>query len=754
MFKKLGFIFLLVISVLGLVLGGKYVYDKQAYQLSFSNFDISNTATSVYIPNIKVFYELNIDTDGFDFPTDILLSKTKVLAFLKKNNITDELYLSYDKQDYSVAIKQNALNSKKFIVFLENQLNINVNTQNRTIIIEDKTFHYFTKNDFFVFSTSEIEINTIHEFEKPNGNYHYLIQQNDSPKQQFFKHYEHAIYAFNIEKRDTVKGKAISPNLYYNSIPSNFDTLRFYGSSRIQKDLYNLTEGISSGEFFGWIDNSVIHLKKDSLEILIGIQNEYQNLGDFLDEQTIALSNDSLLPPPIYKNSYEIHSFQSSYDWKTIIPFSQSKFRYYSEFNNYNVLGNSEQAMNWFITELQLGNVFSKNAQNFHHPSHVHQLTISQTENAHSVLSKNWTNKDECFVSAVKSSRKTDNNSESLPLVSDFPVDIANFKIKSFLLNDTLEVWLYNDEKIISYNSKGQMNWTKELASPLISFPIKVKKDSLSYVALFMNQSIDIIDKANASLVGFPYKLNSIATSGSVIQNKNTFRLLVETDNTIFNINEKGNPTEGWANQILANKLKSNIEVTTIKNQSLISYIDENDSLFVINKFGNPVLSNNSKINLNHVSKFISGSKENNNLRMHGFSKPYIMNQLLNTGQIDSLKINQKIEPTSVYWTVNNNKNYLVIEEFNRVIVFNEFGLLEKEIQKPIPNLRLLSNAFFNDDIVIFSDFKNKKLYLLDSFGRNLCEFPISGESNYDINSRSLVVNFNSRIYIYDLNSY
>jgi len=753
MFKKLSFILLLVVSVFGLALGGKYIYEKQAYQLSFSNFNISNEATQIYIPNVKLFNELNITTDGFDFPSDVVVAKTKVLAFLKKNNITDELYMSYDKDDYIISIKQQSFDSEKFIVFLENQLNIDVIKSNNTISIGSSTFYYFTKNDFFVFSTSKIQLQTVQPFVKPNGNYHYLIQKSKSSPQQFFKQYNNSLYAFNVEYGDTIKGDPVSPEVYYNAIPSNFDTLRFYGSSRFQDDINHLTSTKKS-EFFSWVNNGVIHLKKDSLEILIGIQNEFQNLGDILDEQTLKLSVDSLLPSPIIKNNYKIHPFKSNTIWRSILPFNHYSFNYYSEFNNYNVLGNSEQAMNWFIVELQLGNVFSTNAPDFHHPENVHQLMISQTESARFLVSKNWTNKTDCFVAEVSITNTVQTNALSLPLISTFPIEITNFKIKTFIIEDTLEVLLFNDEKIISYTSSGQINWTKNLDSPLISFPVKVKNDSSDYVVLFMKQSVDVVNKANVSLVGFPFKFNSLATKGSVIQNEDNFRLLVEVGDQIVNVNEKGVYTEGWSNPTVSNNLKSNLEIGIANNQPIISYVDTNDSLFVRNKFGQSVLENNIQLSLNHRSDFISGNKVSNDLRVLGFSLPYIMSQLVSTGQKDSLLISQKLEPTSVHWTQNKDKNYLVIEEFNRVVIFNEFGLLEKEIQKPIPNLRLLSNTFFDDDIIVFSDFKNKKLYLLDSYGRNLSEFPLSGESNFDINYKSVVVYFDSEIYIYNLETY
>lgn len=730
------------------------MYDRQAYQLSFYSFTISPEAKGLYIPSVKVFYDLTIENKIFDFPLDITNAKTKVFAFLKKNNITDELYLSYDRQDYSIAIKKNSFDSDKFIVFLENQLNIDVSQHAKTIKIGSKTFYYFTNNDFFVFSTLEIQDKSITQFDKPKGNYHYLIQKNSESTQHFFKHYKNEVYSFYTNQIDTIKGGSISPSIYYNAIPSNFDTLWFYGSSRFQNDVKSLTQMSTQSDFFSWIENSVIHLKKDSLEILIGLQNEFQNLSNMLDEQTIALSKDSLLPPSIFKNNYEIHSFQSNYDWESIIPFTTSEFNYYSEFNNFNVLGNSESAMNWFITELQLGNVFSTNAQNFHHPKKVNQLTINQTEGSHQLVSKNWINRTECFVSEVSNISNIQKESSNLPLLSTFFTTLKNLKIKTFIIEDTLEILLFNDIKIMSYTTLGEVNWTKDIESPLISFPTAVKVDSIEYIVLFMKNSIDVVDKNNLSLKGFPFQLNSMATKSCVIQNTSNFNLLVETGATIISINNKGQGVSNWTEQVLAKKLKSNIETTSFNGKSIISYVDENDSLFIKNELGESIFNSNSKVSLDNISNFMTGKQAGENLRMYGFSNPYIINQLVNTGQKDSLKINQKLTPTSVNWVKHENSSYLVIEEYNRVVLFNEFGLLEKEIQKPKPNLKLITNAFFDDDIVIFFDFKNKKLYLLDSYGRSTSENPVLGESNFDINYKNIVVYFNSNIYIYNLKTY
>lgn len=750
MFKKLSFIFLLIVSLLGLAIGGKYVYDKQVNQLSFSNFRVSPEANNLYIPNAKLFYELNIDNELFSFPSEVLLSKTKVLSFLEKNNVTDELYFSYLDQDYTLSIKQESFESDKFIVFLENQLNIDVDKKAQTILIGNQTFYYSTTDNFFIFSNLEIQNIPTSQFEKPNGNYHYFFQKNGESNLHFFKHDNETIYSFYSVISDTIKGDPISPLGYYNNIPSNFDTLRFYGSTRLLDDISNLTKLNSDVTFFSWVDNSIIHLKKDSFEILIGMQNEYQNLGDLLDEKTIRLSKDSLLPQALIKNNHEIQYFQSDVDWKSLLPNIEGDLKYYLELNNFNVLGNSEDAMNWFITELQLGNVFSKVSDNYSHPTKVNQLLINQKEGVHQVTSKNWINKSECFVSDVKNLNMAVNQTGGLPLNSSFLTDFNNFKINTFIINDTLEILLFNDEKIMSYNEKGDINWTKDLKSPLISFPKEVRYDSISYVVLFMKNSIDIIDKDNVSLNGFPMSLNSVAKNGSVIQNSANFRLLVEVENQIININESGQLTVGWEHQALTSELKSSIEIKTSGNQSIINYIDGNDSLYLKNKFGKSVVTT-SKLSLANASNYITGTVVNNDLRIFGFSNPYVISQLVNTGQLDSLKITQNLNVTGTHWTRHNDKIVLVVEEFNRVLLFNEFGLLEKEIQKPQPNLKLVSNTFFENDIIVFSDFKNKKLYLLDSYGRSLSDNPILGESNFAINKKNVVVYYNSNIYIYNL---
>lgn len=737
----------------GLTIGAKYVYDKQAYQLSFSNFKFSKEATDIYIPNVKMFYGLDIDTVGLNLPSDVIITKTKVLSFLKKNKITDELYLSYDSEGYTVALNQVDFNSDKFIVFLENQLDIDVDIERNKISIDGDVFYYLAIKDFFVFSTAKIKLNSVDQFERPSGNYHYLINNRNAKDGSFFKHYNDALYRFNNERGDTIKGAAVSPDEYYNFIPSNFDTLRFFGSNRFQDDVKRLINCDENG-FYGWVDKSIIHLKKDSLEILIGVQNEFQNLKDILNEQTLALSEDSLLPPPIIKNSYSINAFKSNFAWAELLPFNKGGLNYYSEVNNYNVLGNSVEAMNWFITEVQLGNVFAKKSDKFHYPNNVHVLSISQTEISHNIISKNWVSRTNCFVSKVSNRQTNQNKSADLPLVSKFKVDLERFKIKTFMINDSLQVVLFNDEMMVSYSYDGQVNWSKKLSSPLVSFPRLVEKDSNSYIALFMKNSVDVIDVYNESLSEFPHSFSEEIINTGIIQSASNFRLLIETAGEIVSLNEDGVFTKGWKNQIVNGSLLSNIDVSSVDGKAIINYIDAENNLVVVDKFGNTMLNQEVKFDLKLASSFISGDKFGESLRKYGFSNPYIISQLVSSGQKDSLKINQKLEPTHVKWMKKNDQIYFIVEEFNRVLFFNEFGLLEKEIQKPKPNLKLISNSINNGDVVVFSDFKNKKLYLLDSYGRSICDYPISGESNFDLNYKCITVCHNAQIYVYRLKTY
>ena len=751
MFKKFGFIILLILSIYGIVLGGKYIYDKQAHQLNFANFQVSDDANIFYIPNISLFDKLNFNTKSFNFPTDIIDAYNEVLDFLKKENANNELYLSYYGQDYSVAIKHPHLNSNQLISSFKNKLGVIVNEQNNTIKINSKELFYFIETDFFVISNSKVIIAKNKSFKKSNGNYHYSYKSRLKGETKKFKQDKKIVYSFESIISETVKGKPVSVIGYYNTIPSSFDTLRFYGSSRISEDINNLTKVNGSSDFFRWIENSIIHLKKDSMEILIGVQNDFQNLGDILDEQTILISTDSLLKQSIFRNNYEIKPFKSSYNWKNIIPYNTFPFNYYCELNNYNVLGNSVEAMNWFVTELQLGNVFNTIDSNYPHPQKINQLTLIKSDSIYHIRSKNWLTKTNCFISEVLCLNSVNINSVKLPLTTNFSTSLVNFKMQSITLNDTLQILVFTDKKIISYNELGLINWTKELAYPLIVFPKKVKVDTVDFIALILKNSVDLIDVNNKSKDGFPIEFDSQLIKAKIVQNTSNFRVLIETNNMLININEKGEFTKGWKNQMILNRIKSNIEIAIIDNKTVINFVDSEDSLHIIDKFGNSILETSLVLNNKNYSNLLSGETINTNLRVHGFSNPYIINQLIQSGQKDSLKINQKLNPTNIQWVENNSKTYLVIEEYNRVIIFNEYGLLEKEIQKPKPNLKLISTTFFDEDVIIFIDIKNNELYLLNSYGKSLIETPIFGGSNFTFDNKNVIVYNNSKIYIYTI---
>ena len=751
MFKKISFILLLIVSIATLILGGKYILDKQSNQIDFSSFVISNDAETFYIPNIKTYQTLKTDFANFNIPENLLNNKDKALALLSKKKFTEQLYISYNTQKYVIVIKQQDFNVVDFIDFLNNQIEITVNYKANSLMIGKMKHYYFADNNYFAISNKEINLKNNPPFIKSNGNYHYLHQSNLKSKNKYFKHHNNEIYSFTSTTKDTIRGKAISPENYFNTIPANFDTLRFYGSSRLNSDIKNLTTLPQQQQFFSWVENSILHLKKDSLELLIGLQNDLKNLSHILDEQTLSITKDSLLPTPLYKNNFSIHFFESNYDWQKIIPNTNQKFKVYSEINNYNVLANSTQAMYWLIRELQLGNTFSKISTQFSFPKQTHKLTIAKSDSSYSAYSQNWISTTNCFEMEAKTISNQNQSASDFSLLNQFSTDLTEFKIMSIKSNDTTSIICFTNNQIKSYSILGELNWTKKLNSPLITDPKLIKSDSANYLVLFMKNEVEIIDENNNTKKGFPHVLSSEATSAKAIINSTNFRLLINTNNTIININTKGQLTTGWKTPIISKPLRTHINYTKTKKNLLINYTDSNDSLFIINKFGESILNKAMYINMKNISNIVIHNSIQNTYRTFGYSNQYITSQLLSNGQKDSIKLNQKVNPTAISWETNNNQIYLIIEEFNRVAIFNEFGMLEKEIQKPVVNSTLISNQFFENDIIVFSNFKNKELYLLNSYGKRLTQSPILGGTNYSIIDNKLIVYINAQIFIYNL---
>jgi len=341
-----------------------------------------------------------------------------------------------------------------------------------------------------------------------------------------------------------------------------------------------------------------------------------------------------------------------------------------------------------------------------------------------------------------------------LKLIQNFLISDAKTNFISFSKNDSLYILMYNNNSIDCYNMKGKVLWSKKLSSPLVESPQKISKSSNPKIVLFMQNQVDIININGESDNGFPYPYNGASKHGLVVKYKdqNKYRLLIQVNNSIINLNLQATPVEGWEFNGLKNKLKSSLSYGSKNGKDYIYFKDKNDSLIILNRRGKNRFNKKFIFNLKNESPYLTGDISKNNLRKINYENGYIKSKYAIDGHKDSIKIQSKYNPTNIKWTIKNDKLILIIEEFDRVVLLNEFGFVEQEFQKPQPNLRYVLSVSDNDKYNVFANIQKNELYLLNRFGTQLNTKPIFGNENFIFENGYIIVYFNSKIWLYKLN--
>ncbi|HIP36441.1 MAG TPA: hypothetical protein EYG85_06270 [Crocinitomix sp.] len=759
MFRRIIFI-IFTLCALGVILwSSNYIYHKQSKKLNPYSFSVSNSSSFLFIPNVNNFVKNNISINPSIIKNESvnhildLSSQLKDYNFNKK--ISTKIVINFDGDNYSIILQNYNLTINDVVYFFKDVFNTEIEKNELFIRISDKKVYYQKVEDFLVLSNTIIDPKLNSKTIDERGNFDYSFESNINKKTVYYKHSKKHIYKFWISNNKEIKGRSINSKKHFKHIPVNFDTAFVYSSSRFIEDINHLLNTNDSSNFFTWVNESVIFLKKDSFELLLGEQNNELLLKNILDEQTLELSEDSLLPTPIFKSNYEIHFFKTKYDWSIILPHSTFGFNVYTEKNNYNILASSMQALEWYIKEIQLGNNYHIISKELPLPLKTNQITIINSGDYVRVKTKNWINKSSCFNSEIQTNKTFENKHQKIKLENTFfiPFDVKHINLSK--LNDSLIIILSNKHHLKAYNQNAKQLWSIELKSPLVKAPQIINENNIQKIVLFCNNNLDIIDISNGkSFKNFPVNYTGISKGGLAIKydKASGYRVLVNVNQSIKNYTTNGKTVKGWRFNDFSGTLKGDIRYQFINGKDYIYFKSSLDSVYVLNRRGEKRFNTIYKVNLKNESVFISGDITKGNLRCLGYNNNFILSQFLSDGHLDSLQIQTTIHPTSINWIQKNEKTYLVVEEFDRIYIMNEFGIIEQEIQKPKPNLSYLNSKIISKNLHFFWNLVNNDLYLLNEFGKQLNTIPLKGGSMTTIYSNMIVTFYNSNIYIYKLN--
>jgi hypothetical protein len=761
MFKKVGVFGIIIIAITFIAWSSNYIYNKQNNAIHYNSYCIADSATVFFIPNANRYLQKEIN--AFEDKQNVLPKSLNIIHdyLLKLPNydfnskISTEIYCSFYLNEFSIVFKNHRLNTNTIIAELLSELKISTIFTPNEIHINDTKFYFKKQGDFFIFSSKEINANKENYQITNLGNFDYSMESRETNKKYYYKNTLNKKHKYSKKIGDKITGKPINPDSYFKITPSDFNELHFYSSTRMHDDISTLMKIQDNKKFYAWIENSLMHIKKDSMELIIGIQNNLQNLKYLLDEQTLNLSADSLLPTSIFRTNFEISFFQSDYNWKLLLPESTSNFTLYSELNNYNILANSMEAMNWYIRENQMGNNYYDVISEIPIPQKTHRLHIIKNDTVNKIITENWINKTKCFRAETFINNSKTPVKQSRNLINSYLIVEPVKQISSFKYRDSLFILTSNNNTLMCHDIYGNNIWTAELKSPLLKKPVVIDldNDNIGFV-LFMENQVNIIDFNNKPINGFPYLYKGLSKDGIIVKydQNSEYRILININNQLVNLNINGNLVEGWNSQKFSGHLDSKIHYNSSNGKDYIYFKDSFDTLHVLNRSGESRFDSNYKLNFSNKTLFITGDISRENLRVLSYKNGYILSHFISNGHQDSLKINRKINSEKSVWSNINEKPVLLIEEFDRLLIFNEFGLIENEILKPEANTQHLFENDFDRNRVVFVNSSKNQLYLLNSFGKLINLKPTEGNSLFTSIDGYFIVYFNSQIMVYNLN--
>lgn len=760
-------IFNILILLLALAFSAWVVYyidAKQNNQYHFNSFQNEDQNKAFYIPDMNRFKNIQLNEQiGNKIQMNEQVQKMYSSIHQKtewdfNKDISKEVFISFSDHSFTLVIKNFYFSASDIKRILNQEFNQNVQLSEQQFTIDNTPYFFQSYNDYFVISTQPITPHETPFIDYPNVNYDFATQLESNTDFHFYKSTPNRWIEYQIDSIQLLNGQAVSPFHLLKICPADFEKIEFYGSSRFQKDYHTLTQLNDSNNTFNWVRKSYIHVYQGSNHLIIGEQNEGESLSSILDEETIALSPDSLLPQPFYKNNFELHFFYSNKKWNQIVPHSPEVYSVYTEYNNYNIIANSTEAMDWFIKSIQLGNNCQFEGNNSLIPFKTNRLIIQQNKDQITVEALNYINEKKSLALKNQGVKNTVESLESMQLA---------YQIKMPLIKtDGLELqWLDNgSENGILVSNKNQIAWLsveneeeiwdKTYETELIKTPQSFEWNQQLYTFVCTVSKIDVLNDKGQSVSGFPYPLPFGVNDAIVVKypDGSDPRILVCSKNQLINLDLQAQAVSGWNFNPSNNPLKK-VSYQHVSGKDYFLCTDSQNQMYFTNRRGEAVQPNLYPIQKvkGITSNGISGTPTRQNLSLLVYKDQYILSQYLTLDLIDTIKLNQSFNPTDAIWRTESGTQQLVIEEYDKIHIFNSFGILNSEIHKPQANLKYIQPNGNNNNIYIFKNIQTNELYLLDSFGRTINETPIKSDAKIALNADYIAVYFDFNVWIYKL---
>lgn len=677
-------------------------------------------------------------------------------TFQFSEKLSTACFISYSSTDFLLAFQISGLYSVDLSGMLLNDFMVSSTFGDEMLIVNGINYRIIQYNHFLVISTGEIDATRKQEKEQ-FGNADYIVYDDQTSPGQHHIIKDNAHHVVWNEKIQGPEGEPLLHEQFLSFVPSRFDDLQFYGSSHFDLDR-NFFFNPVSPKAFDWIDGGAIVIRKDSFELLIAPQNLEMDLKLTLEEETLLKRSDTSFIPYFNIGPYEVMPFETDMTWQKSISGQKDDFHFFTEIENFNVLANSIPAMRWYLGELQLGNLLIKNAllkQLYESalPQRAHMFTIHSGDNkTYELTNKIWTDKSKCIVSR-SSSGGTQTSNAPAKLYASFEIQIVPTCLLTVKSNDAVHILASNSNQVDLYDTSGTRLWSLTLNSKLNGNPqiVDLENDGSEEVVLFQTDQLNILDISGNSKNGLPKKFGGVSQGGVAVNYDNSynFRFLTNIGNQVKSLDEQGTAVQGWMFSTMTSTLQGDISYYVTQGKDMISFKDNNNSQFVINRRGESRLTKAVTVRLPNESPFVVGNYDEASLRKLGYQNNYIYNSYLLDGQKDSVKLDRAVNALKAYWIFNNNEPLLVIEESERVVVVDEFGYEKESVLKPIPNQQFGGLVVGESFKYVFVDNSENALYLLDGFGKMIFPIPVKGSGVFYLSSDLLYTLAGNRINVY-----
>jgi hypothetical protein len=737
-----------------------YLYQKQQEHYSLLSFRVKNEIGAILIPNLDRLCTRVSETSELElenFPAD-LSAGFAALASRKNFLLDDELsrncLVSWSETDFCIVFNTEE-DVYKLQALLAENLQVPATVTDKGIDVGAKSLVVQRYNDYLVIATTPVEP-VKRKSNEVFGNADFIVynKAHENGARHILSHgYHHQVW------EDSLTGPAGKPPYhaqFMSYIPAGFESLDFYGSSNFGNDASVFFNSPNEGSFT-WADQGIVIIRKDSFCLVIAPQGLEQDLRLLLEEQTLANQADSALVPYFNIGNFEIMPFKTVFNWSESMGLG-SPLRYFTTLENYNILANSIPAMRWYVGELQLGNLFLTNSlitavYTDALPQRAHHISmVRNSSGAFEVSSKNWRKKDIC-ISTVATVRDVSGSSEAVEMVADFEVEIIPTNIQLLKSADSLFVLVSNANQLVVYDTTGIKKWRLDLTSPACGKPqvIDLENDGKDELAVFQQNQFDVVDMRGHSVTGFPVKLAVLSKGGLAVNYDAAFnyRFLVSTGNQLKSYDETGAVVQGWMFNGMTTELNGAISYYTTDGKDVIAFKDMNNRQYVISRRGESRLTKEMMIRLPNETEFVIGTIDKFSLRKLGYRNGYIISHYLADGLVDSVKLDKAVTPDRVSWLFNNNEPLLVVEETERVIVFDAFGYERNAVLKPGSGTTLAAVLTGEEFNYLLVDNSQNSLYLLNGYGKMTFPVPVSGSGVFFISNGFLYTFSGTKVRVY-----